>query len=248
MDMCNNHEQRIANEDCPVARAISTGVQWLGRVSVMGRQGRHVAVDLHAIPVRGNDGAVHGATLLLHDASSETSLEEKCQALHAQVAKDPMTQVANRAEFDRMLNNFVAAHQESNLPCSLIMSDIDHFKSINDTCGHTVGDEAIMAVAAARRSRLRNIDLFGRWGGEEFLALLDGSNAEGAWRVAEDLRATVEAIRLPNCPCPLTISIGIATTSDGRNPKVFDQMLSSADQQLYQAKKQGRNRVMPRAA
>jgi len=78
--------------------------------------------------------------------------------------------------------------------------------------------------------------------------LLDGSNAEGAWRVAEDLRATVEAIRPPNCPCPLTISIGIATTSDGRNPKVFDQMLSSADRLLYQAKKQGRNRVMPRAA
>ena len=120
--MCNNHEQRIANEDCPVAHAISTGVQWLGRVSIMGRQGRHVAVDLHAIPVRGNDGAIHGATVLLHDVSSETSLEEKCQALHAQVAKDPMTQVANRAEFDRMLNNFVAAHQESNLPCSLIMS------------------------------------------------------------------------------------------------------------------------------
>jgi PAS domain S-box-containing protein len=69
MEMCNSHEQRIPNEECPVAHAIITGVQWLGRVSIMGRQGRYVAVDLHAIPVRGSDGAVHGATVLLHDAS-----------------------------------------------------------------------------------------------------------------------------------------------------------------------------------
>ena len=93
MDMCNSREQRVANDDCPVAHAISTGVQWLGRVSIMGRQGPHVAVDLHAIPVRSNDGAIHGATVLLHDVSSETSLEEKCQALHAQVAKDTLLKI-----------------------------------------------------------------------------------------------------------------------------------------------------------
>ena len=114
----------------------------------MGRQGRHVAVDLHTIPVRRSDGVMQGATVLLHDASSETSLEERCQALHVQVSKDPLTQVANRAEFDRMLVNFVAAHQESNLPCSLIMSDIDHFKLINDKFGHQAGDAAIITFAA----------------------------------------------------------------------------------------------------
>lgn len=167
MDLCNNRDHRIANEDCPVAHAIATGVQWLGRVSIMGRQGRHVAVDLHSIPVRSNDGAIHGATVLLHDVSSETSLEEKCQALHAQVAKDPMTQVANRAEFDRMLNNFVAAHQESNLPCSLIMSDLDHFKSINDTHGHQAGDEVIITFASLLKTMCRSGDLVARYGGEE---------------------------------------------------------------------------------
>ena len=127
---------------------METGVQSIGRVNIMGRQGQYVAVDLHTIPVRRNDGVLQGATVLLHDVSSETSLEEKCQALHAQVAKDPLTQVANRAEFDRMLNNFVAAHQESQLPCSLIMCDIDHFKSINDTYGHQAGDAAIITFAA----------------------------------------------------------------------------------------------------
>jgi diguanylate cyclase (GGDEF)-like protein len=242
MDMCTTREQRVANEDCPVAHAIRTGVQWLGRVSILGRQGRHVAVDLHAIPVRGNDGVVHGATVLLHDASPETSLEEKCQALHAQVAKDPMTQVANRAEFDRMLNNFVAAHQESNLPCSLIMSDIDHFKAINDTHGHQAGDEAIITFASLLKSMCRSGDLVARYGGEEFAVLCaDCSNAAAA-RKAEEIRKALGEVKhscLGNNS--ITASFGVTELQAGDTPET---MLRRADRALLQAKDQGRNQVV----
>jgi diguanylate cyclase (GGDEF)-like protein len=242
MDMCNGREQRIANEDCPVAHAIATGVQWLGRVSIMGRQGRHVAVDLHAIPVRSNDGAIHGATVLLHDVSSETSLEEKCQALHAQVAKDPMTQVANRAEFDRMLNNFVAAHQESNLPCSLIMSDLDHFKAINDTHGHQAGDTAIITFASLLKSMCRSGDLVARYGGEEFAILCaDCTNASAA-RKAEGIRqalAEVKHASLGNAS--FTASFGVTELQPGDTPET---MLRRADRALLQAKDQGRNQIV----
>src|SRR5690606_17162497 len=124
LEMCDARDLPIPDDKCPIAQAIITGVQWLGRVNLIGRQGHCVSVDLQAIPVRTSDGTIHGAAVLLHDVSSGQTLEEKCQALHDQVTKDPLTQVANRAEFDRMLNNFVAAHQESNLPCSLIMCDI----------------------------------------------------------------------------------------------------------------------------
>lgn len=242
MDMCNGREQRIANEDCPIAHAIATGVQWLGRVSVMGRQGRHVAVDLHAIPVRSNDGAVHGATVLLHDVSSETSLEEKCQALHAQVAKDPMTQVANRAEFDRMLNNFVAAHQESNLPCSLIMSDIDHFKAINDTHGHQAGDAAIITFASLLKSMCRSGDLVARYGGEEFAILCADCTNSAAARKAESIRhelATIKHASLGNAS--FTASFGVTELQSGDTPET---MLRRADRALLQAKDQGRNQVV----
>jgi diguanylate cyclase (GGDEF)-like protein/PAS domain S-box-containing protein len=242
IDMCNGRDQRITNDDCPVAHAIATGVQWLGRVSVMGRQGRHVAVDLHAIPVRSNDGAVHGATVLLHDVSSETSLEEKCQALHAQVAKDPMTQVANRAEFDRMLNNFVAAHQESNLPCSLIMSDLDHFKAINDTHGHQAGDKAIITFASLLKTMCRSGDLVARYGGEEFAILCaDCTNASAA-RKAEGIRqalATVKHASLGNTA--FTASFGVTELQAGDTPET---MLRRADRALLQAKDQGRNQVV----
>jgi diguanylate cyclase (GGDEF)-like protein/PAS domain S-box-containing protein len=242
MDMCNGREQRIANDDCPIAHAIATGVQWLGRVSVMGRQGRHIAVDLHAIPVRSNDGAIHGATVLLHDVSSETSLEEKCQALHAQVAKDPMTQVANRAEFDRMLNNFVAAHQESNLPCSLIMSDLDHFKAINDTHGHQAGDMAIITFASLLKSMCRSGDLVARYGGEEFAILCADCTNAAAARKADAIREALADIKhsgLGNTS--FTASFGVTELQAGDTPET---MLRRADRALLQAKDQGRNQVV----
>jgi diguanylate cyclase (GGDEF)-like protein/PAS domain S-box-containing protein len=242
MEMCNSREQRIANEECPVSHAIMTGVQWLGRVSIMGRQGRYVAVDLHAIPVRGSDGTVHGATVLLHDASSETSLEEKCQALHAQVAKDPMTQVANRAEFDRMLKNFVAAHQESNLPCSLIMADIDHFKAINDTHGHQAGDRAIITFASLLKSMCRSGDLVARYGGEEFAILCaDCTNAAGAQK-AEGIRKALSEVK-HSCleDKSITASFGVTELQAGDTPET---MLRRADRALLQAKDRGRNQVV----
>src|SRR4029079_16626413 len=242
MDMCNNREQRITNEEGPVAHAIATGVQWLGRVSIMGRQGHHVAVDLHAIPVRSVDGAIHGATVLLHDVSSETSLEEKCQALHAQVAKDPMTQVANRAEFDRMLNNFVSAHQESNLPCSLIMSDLDHFKSINDTYGHQAGDMAIITFASLLKSMCRSGDLVARYGGEDFAILCADCTNAAAARKAEAIRQALADIKhstLGNQS--FTASFGVTELQTGDTPET---MLRRADRALLQAKDQGRNQVV----
>jgi diguanylate cyclase (GGDEF)-like protein/PAS domain S-box-containing protein len=242
MDMCNGREQRVSNEECPVAHAISTGVQWLGRVSIMGRQGRHTAADLHAIPVRSNDGAIHGATVLLHDVSSETSLEEKCQALHAQVAKDPMTQVANRAEFDRMLNNFVAAHQESNLPCSLIMSDLDHFKSINDTHGHQAGDTAIISFASLLKTMCRSGDLVARYGGEEFAILCADCTNAAAARKAEAIRKALSEITHASLGnASFTASFGVTELQMGDTPET---MLRRADRALLQAKDQGRNQVV----
>jgi diguanylate cyclase (GGDEF)-like protein len=228
-----------------VAHSIRGGVQWLGRINIMGRQGRDVAVDLHAIPVRSQDGAIHGATVLLHDVTSETSLEEKCQALHAQVAKDPMTQVANRAEFDRMLNNFVAAHQESHLPCSLVMADIDHFKSINDTLGHGAGDSALKEFTGRLARVVRQSDQIGRYGGEEFLIIAAGPlTRETLGKAAERLRQAIiaSAFDLGGEARPITASFGAAIAS-GVNETAQD-VIDAADRALYAAKHGGRNRVV----
>ena len=240
--MEDSHRREVKDADCPVNRAIKSGVQWLGRVSIMGRQGRHVSVDLHAIPVRTSDGVLHGVTVLLHDVSSEASLEEKCQALHAQVAKDPLTQVANRAEFDRMLHVFVTAHQESNLPCSVIMSDIDHFKAINDTHGHQAGDEAIVMFASSLQSMCRSGDLVARYGGEEFAILCADCRNAAAASKAEAIRKRVADTRIPCLGArALTASFGVTELQAGDTPET---MLRRADRALLQAKDQGRNQVV----
>ena len=162
--------------------------------------------------------------------------------MHAQVAKDPLTQVANRAEFDRMLNNFVAAHQESNLPCSLIMSDIDQFKSINDTYGHLTGDSVLRGLASILQKRLRPNDKLGRYGGEEFCAILPETNIESAARIAEELRALVAAhtFAADGKELRVTISIGAAELGGATH---MDALYKRADDKLYEAKRTGRNRV-----
>ena len=129
--------------ECPAAYAMTSGVQSIRRLLVANRNNKPIAVDVHTVPVVGSDGQTHGAAMLLHDASGEASLEERCQSLHETATKDPLTEVANRAEFDRSHKLFVNEHLERGVPCSPIICDIDHFKSINDTYGHQAGDEVL---------------------------------------------------------------------------------------------------------
>ncbi|MEN1682189.1 MAG: diguanylate cyclase [Planctomycetota bacterium] len=242
LDMADRRGKRLPDESCPISQSITTGVQTIESISVVGRSGHHVAVDLHTIPVRSGDGVTQGATVLLHDASSEASLQEKCQALHAEMTKDPLTQVANRAEFDRMLAAFVDAHTETGLPCSLIMADIDHFKSINDTYGHQAGDEVIVSFASLLKNKCRAGDLVARYGGEEFAVLCADCNNAGAARRGEELRkalSELQHVELGNKS--ITASFGVTELQTGDTPET---MLRRADRALLMAKDQGRNQVI----
>ncbi len=234
--------RKIADDDCPVARAIRSGVQSIQRMSIQGRQGKEIAIDLHAVPVCASDGAVHGASILLHDASPEASLEERCQALHDQATKDPLTQVANRAEFDRMHALFIEAHLESGLPCSLIITDIDHFKFINDNFGHQAGDEVLVSFAGLLKRMCRAGDLVARYGGEEFVVLCADCNNAAAARRAEHMRkklAELSHASLSNRN--ITASFGATELQPGDTPET---MLRRSDRALLQAKDQGRNQVV----
>ena len=130
-----------------------------------------------------------GAILLLHDASSEISLERRCQSLHEKATRDPLTQVANRAEFDRVHDLFVEAHQQQQVPCSLLMCDLDHFKSVNDNYGHQAGDEGINSLATLLKGACRPGDLVARYGGEEFVMLCADCDNAAAARRAEQVAA-----------------------------------------------------------
>lgn len=175
-------------------------------------------------------------------------LERANSRLKAMSLTDGLTQVANRRQFDDVLvtewNR--AARQAHAL--SLLILDIDHFKSVNDKYGHLVGDDCLITVAALCGSEIqRSGDLLARYGGEEFVVLLPTTPIEGAEQVAERLRQAVEDASVhPGAqvtPISLTISVGVACMIPDRNTKP-GELVRRADEALYAAKGAGRNRVM----
>ncbi|MGD9724087.1 MAG: diguanylate cyclase [Pirellulales bacterium] len=228
--------------DCPVAYAMETGVQSLRRLLVANRNNRPVAVDVHTVPVTGADGVTRGAVMVLHDASGEASLEERCQSLQERASKDPLTDVANRAEFDRAHQLFVNVHLERNIPCSTIICDIDHFKSINDTYGHQAGDVVLKSFAQMLKSECRPGDLVARYGGEEFVVLCADCTNAAAARRAEEIRKIIS--ELPHAALggkEITASFGVTEIQPGDTP---ESMLRRADRALLEAKRLGRNMVV----
>ena len=126
---------------------------------------------------------------------------------------------------------------------SVVLADLDHFKTVNDSYGHLVGDAALVEVAAALRSQLRSCDLLGRFGGEEFCIFLPGGTPEATAQVAERLRAAIAAVIVPGTEHPLTISLGVATVANGTGARRSVDVLTEADRPVYDAKLGGRDRV-----
>jgi len=239
--LCDETKGELTGMDCPIAYCINTGVQSLRRLR-MQSDVRQLAVDAHTVPVVGPDGSTHGAAMLLHDASPQASLEEQCSNLHERATKDPLTQVANRAEFDRLHHLFVNAHLECNVACSLIICDIDHFKSINDNYGHPAGDDVLKSFGQVLKSECRSGDVVARYGGEEFVILCANCNNAAAARRAEDLRRLISERSQPALNGNVvTVSFGVTEIQPGDTP---ESMLRRADRALLEAKRIGRNTVV----
>ena len=232
----------IAEQDCPVRTALKSGAYLLRRLTIEARMGRSVVVDTHAIPVAGDDGVTMGAILTFRDASSETTLERRCMNLYDKATKDSMTQVANRAEFDRVHKMFVEVHQQRQTPCSLIMCDLDRFKKVNDTYGHQAGDEVIKSLAALLKKSCRSGDLVARYGGEEFVMLCADCDSAGVTKRAEQIRMNLcQMPQLKMGNRQSTASFGVTEIQPGDTPET---MLRRADRALFMAKAKGRNCVV----
>ena len=154
---------------------------------------------------------------------------------------DSLTGLPNQRASHETLQRMMAQSDRSGQPVSLLLLDLDHFKEVNDIFGHQAGDNVLAAVGVTLRSLIREADFCGRFGGEEFIALLTDTDLADAGLVAEKLRAGIEAIQVPTVKHDITISIGVATSPDhGVDVEVF---LRLADRALYAAKEAGRNRV-----
>lgn len=164
--------------------------------------------------------------------------------LEGMATTDKLTGIGNRQFFDIAIDHALKIRKRTTRPFAVILIDLDHFKSINDTLGHLAGDAVIRAVTDVVRQNIRESDVLCRWGGEELIILAADCQLEAATELAEKLRHRVEQAELPH-GAKVTISAGIAEATDDEDA---DGVLGRADDALYEAKETGRNRVVVAAA
>ena len=186
-------------------------------------------------------GLIDMHTILLAQSELMESLYEEVQQLSI---KDPLTNISNRRGFLEAAEPAINTALDHHADLSAFMVDIDHFKIINDIYGHFVGDRVICAVAAECQKSIRQTDLLGRFGGEEFMVLLPNTPLETAQIVAERVRARIEnlVIYVDGHEIAVTVSIGVCNMKDSRES--LDHLLTQTDQAMYAAKWSGRNQVI----
>jgi diguanylate cyclase (GGDEF)-like protein len=235
---------------CHAAQGYRVG-QLLGGISVTfdvteAEQGvarsRSIAIGLFALTT---------AALLLGLGRLVAGLHRRLDTAEARIVElaitDELTGLHNRRSIEQRLREELIRSQRHGHRCACILLDIDLFKQTNDTFGHAGGDAVLRGLAGAARAALRASDLLGRWGGEEFLAVLPETDLAGARAMAERLRHAVEAMRVEfeGWQLAATVSLGVADALPAGHPDALsaDRLVARADEALYRAKAAGRNRV-----
>ena len=199
------------------------------------------------VPLHTANNKVERVGIVVYDvteiANTRRQLEQAQVELLQLSRTDRLTQLWSRGYWEERLNEEFMRAQRFGEPVTLVMFDIDHFKRINDTYGHPVGDEAIRLVAKIMRESSREIDICGRYGGEEFTAILPGTSNAGAFHYCEKLRLAIEASSIPvkGDVVKFTSSFGVAEIHD--ETATAHAWLENADQALYRAKTSGRNQT-----
>mgnify|MGYP000492365286 CR=1 FL=1 len=204
--------------------------------------------NITMFPLASLTGEVEQVCLVIYDVTDEAISRKGMHSLNSQLQQisrtDSLTGINNRGYWEEQFGLEFKRKSRSDSPSSVMMLDIDHFKKVNDTFGHAAGDEVIKAFANIVKNAIRETDIAGRYGGEEFVVLLPETPAENVAIVAERIRNMVEkhTVVYEESEISFTVSLGVAGFKNTH--KDCTQWLDTADKALYQAKESGRNRVV----
>ena len=227
---------------CPLSSTLGDGLPHRADIYLHHKSGHRVAVEVRVRPIWSGNGEVVGAIEIFNDNSRQRALRERAKDLAKFAFLDPTSQVGNRSYLEQQLSQHLEQFSTFSAPFGILMADVDKFKEVNDTHGHAAGDAVLAAIGKTMSNCLRASDVVGRWGGDEFLAILSGITRQVLANVSEKLRRLVAQSTVPvsHSQIHVTISVGAAIVVPGDSA---ESLLRRADEQLYASKQSGRNRV-----
>jgi len=202
------------------------------------------------IPIFSDEKEIIGALLTIRDVSAEDVLQKKYLERKEESVTDGLTRLYNKVFSEQLLHRFAKMALRDGNSFSVIMCDIDFFKKVNDNFGHQAGDYVLTTISQMLKGEVRGQDVVGRFGGEEFILILPGTDQDGVYAFAERFRKRVEhtEVMFDGQQIPIKLSLGTATYSQSWNSQlkaelIVKELINRADRGLYQAKETGRNRT-----
>ncbi len=234
--------RRLCLGMCPLAKTIDDREERVSEVFLHHKDGHRVPVLVRTSVLKDEAGEVIGGIELFTDISSYAADRERIQELERMALLDPLTQLANRGYLERELQLRIEEYRRYGVPFGLLFLDIDNFKAFNDTYGHAFGDQVLRVISRTIAANTRPFDLFGRWGGEEFLGIVRNVQLPELSALGERLRVLIQESYLVHEEVELqvTVSIGAAAVQEG---DTLESLLERADRLMYQSKSAGRNRL-----
>jgi diguanylate cyclase (GGDEF)-like protein/PAS domain S-box-containing protein len=239
----DDHGRPLCTTGCPLAATIEDGRSRETQVYLRHAGGHRVPVLVRAIPYRDRDGRIVGAVEVFRDNTAYTHALHRLSELNREAFQDPLTTIGNRRFIEARLRLCQTECAEQGVTSGVLFIDVDRFKAINDRYGHDAGDAVLRVIANTLRYSVRSTDHLGRWGGDEFVAVVRDIDRHQATSIADTLRALIEHSRVAvrDVEIGVTVSVGATLT---RPDDTTEGLLMRADRLLYEGKAAGRNTVV----
>ncbi len=230
----------LCTEMCPLAKTIADGKPREVEVYMHHKNGHRIPVSVRVSTLTDSGGNVIGGIVLFTNISNQAANELKVKELEKFALLDNLTQLANRIYVEREIKSRYEAYIRYNMPFGVLFIDIDHFKNFNDTYGHALGDNVLKYVANTFVANARPFDLYGRWGGEEFIGMIHNINSNDLELLGNRLRSLIENSYIIHENAKLFVTISIGATLINENDTI-DSLIKRADTLMYRSKAAGRN-------
>jgi diguanylate cyclase (GGDEF)-like protein/PAS domain S-box-containing protein len=238
----NDEGEPLCHRDCPLARCMETGEPMQAELYLHHKEGYRLPVSIRVTPILDKDGSVIGAAELFSDNSAKAMMLQRMEELETMALIDPLTRMANRRYIEMHLRNRLEEMHRYGWTFCVLFVDIDDFKRVNDSYGHDAGDKVLKIVGRTLSGNARPFDIFGRWGGEEFVAIIENVSYKTLPMIANRFRLLVENSYLSVGDRKIRVSVSIGATV-ARLEDTVETLLRRADQLMYQSKKAGKNRL-----